>query len=81
MSLSLKKTCEERFKVQQKSNTKFIFVSLFPNVLCQLKLVRCSVVVKALCYKKEGRGFDTRGDFLNLPNPSGRTRPRGLLSL
>jgi hypothetical protein len=33
---------------------------------------RCGVVVKALCYKPEGRGFDTRwGDFLNLPNPSG----------
>jgi hypothetical protein len=37
--------------------------------------------VKALCYKPEGRGFDTRwGEFLNLPNPSGRTRPWGLLS-
>jgi hypothetical protein len=43
---------------------------------------RGSVVVKALCYKPEGRGFDTRwGDFLNLSNPSGRTRPWGLLSL
>jgi hypothetical protein len=41
-----------------------------------------SVVVKAQCYKPEGRGFDTRrGDFLNLRNPSGRTRPLGLLSL
>jgi hypothetical protein len=30
-----------------------------------------SVVVKALCYKPEGRGFDTRwGEFLNLHNPS-----------
>jgi hypothetical protein len=30
---------------------------------------RGSIVVKALCYKPEGRGFDTRcGDFLNLPN-------------
>jgi hypothetical protein len=39
-------------------------------------------VVKALCYKPEGRGFETRwGDSLNLPNPSGRTRPWGLLSL
>jgi hypothetical protein len=39
-------------------------------------------VVKALCYKPEGRWFDTQwGDFLNLPNPSGRTRPWGLLSL
>jgi hypothetical protein len=43
---------------------------------------RGSVVVKALCYKPEGRGLDTRcGDFLNLPNPSGRARPWGLLSL
>jgi hypothetical protein len=43
---------------------------------------RFSVVVKALCYKPEGRGFDTRwGEFLNLPNSSGRTRPWGLLSL
>jgi hypothetical protein len=41
-----------------------------------------SVVVKALCYKPEGRGFDIRwGEFFNLPNPSGRTRPWGLLSL
>jgi hypothetical protein len=42
-----------------------------------------SVVVKALCYKPEGRWFDTRwvDFFLNLPNPSGRTGPWGLLSL
>jgi hypothetical protein len=43
------------------------------------------VVVKALRYKPEGRGFETRcGEcifFFNLPNPSGRTRPWGLLSL
>jgi hypothetical protein len=32
-------------------------------------------VVKSLCYKPGGLGFDTRlGEFLNLPNPSGRTR-------
>jgi hypothetical protein len=38
--------------------------------------------VKALCYKPEGRGFDSRwGEFLNLSNPSGRTRLWGLLSL
>jgi hypothetical protein len=44
--------------------------------------VRSSVVVKALCYKPEGRSLDTRwGDFLNLPNLSGRTRPWGLISL
>jgi hypothetical protein len=37
---------------------------------------RGSIVVKALCYIPEGREFDTRwGDFLNLPNPSGRTMP------
>jgi hypothetical protein len=43
---------------------------------------RSNIVVKALCYKPEGRGFDTRwGEFLNLPNPSGRTEPWGLLSL
>jgi hypothetical protein len=41
-----------------------------------------SVVVKALRYKPQGRGFDTRwGEFLNLPNPSRSTRPWGLLSL
>jgi hypothetical protein len=44
--------------------------------------VRDSVVVMALCYKTEGGWFDTRwGDFFNLPNPSGRTRLWGLLSL
>jgi hypothetical protein len=42
----------------------------------------CYVVVKALCYKPKDRGFDSRwGEFLNLPNLSGRTRPWGLLSL
>jgi hypothetical protein len=43
---------------------------------------RGSVVVKALGYKQEGRGFETQwGEILNLPNPSDRTRPWGLLSL
>jgi hypothetical protein len=43
---------------------------------------RGNVVVKALCYKPEGRGFETLwGEFLNLPYPSGRTTPWGLLSL
>jgi hypothetical protein len=33
-------------------------------------------VVKALGQKPEGRGFKTRcGEILNLPNPSGSTRP------
>jgi hypothetical protein len=37
---------------------------------------RGSVVVNALSYKPEGRGFETRGgDFFNLPNPSGFTQP------
>jgi hypothetical protein len=41
-----------------------------------------SVVVKALCYKLEGSGFETqRGDFFNLPNPSNHNRPWGSLSL
>jgi hypothetical protein len=32
--------------------------------------------------KPEGRGFEIRwGDILNLRNASGRTMPRGLLSL
>jgi hypothetical protein len=43
---------------------------------------RGSVVVKAPCYKPEGRWVDSRwGEFLNLPNLSGSTRPCGLLSL
>jgi hypothetical protein len=44
-----------------------------------------SVVVKSLRYKTKGRGFQTPcGEcifFSNLPNPSCRTRPWGLLSL
>jgi hypothetical protein len=37
---------------------------------------------KSLLNVLKGRGFDSRwGEFLNLPNPSGRTRPWGLLSL
>jgi hypothetical protein len=55
---------------------------VFLEVLNIFLGVRGSVVVKALCYKPKGRGFDSRrGEFLNLPNPSGRTRPWGLLSL
>jgi hypothetical protein len=39
-------------------------------------------MVKALGYNPEGRGFENRrGEILNLPNSSGRTRPWGLLSL
>jgi hypothetical protein len=42
------------------------------------------VVVKALCYKPQSRGFETRrGEYIsfNLPNRSGRTGPWGSLSL
>jgi hypothetical protein len=42
---------------------------------------RGGVVVKALFYKPEGRGFQTRwGEFLNVPNPSGCTRPWDFLT-
>jgi hypothetical protein len=40
-----------------------------------------SIMVEALCYEPEGRGFETRwGEWIyfNLSNPSGRTRPCGL---
>jgi hypothetical protein len=54
--------------------------------LFQVKVVglrkSVSVVVKALCYKSERCGFETRwANFFNVFNPSGRTRPCGLLSL
>jgi hypothetical protein len=40
------------------------------------------VVVKALCYKPEGHEFEPDEEiFLNLPNPSGFTRPWGLFAL
>jgi hypothetical protein len=43
---------------------------------------RCSLVVKALGKKPEGRGFEIRlGEILKLPDPSGRIRPWSLLSL
>jgi hypothetical protein len=54
------------------------------DVLCVIFIygARGNLVAKALCYKPEGHGFGTRrGDFLNLPNPSGHTRLWGLLSL
>jgi hypothetical protein len=65
-------------------------VTLLPGILTKLLRSafvclsgqRGSVMVKALSYKPEGRGFDTRrGEFLNLPNPSSGTRPWGLLSV
>jgi hypothetical protein len=60
------------------SNNKFL-ISCWSYIFIG---ARGSVVAKALCYKPEGRWFDTRrGEFLNILNPSGRTRPCGLLSL
>jgi hypothetical protein len=42
----------------------------------------CYLVIKALDCKLESRGFEPqRKQILNLLNPSGRTRPWGLLSL
>jgi hypothetical protein len=64
-----------------------------PNCAKEIPIVQFSVLwtgsgvtmlwlVKALCYKPEGRGFGTRwGEFLNLPNPSVPIRPWSLLSL
>jgi hypothetical protein len=37
-------------------------------------------MVKGLCYKPQGHGFETRGELfiiIILPNPSGSTRLRG----
>jgi hypothetical protein len=43
---------------------------------CSAWGARGSLLVKALGYKSEGRGFENRlGELLNLPNPSGCTRP------
>jgi hypothetical protein len=58
-----------------------IRVRYISNILCILGACG-SVVVKALGYRLEGRGLETRlGEILNLPNLSGHTRPWGLLSL
>jgi hypothetical protein len=53
-----------------------------------LYLVSCSNITqnvqKALCYKPEVGGFETRlGELivLNLPNPPGRTKPFGSIQL
>jgi hypothetical protein len=53
--------------------------ALFPFVL-SLSWARGSVVLKALCYKLEAGSIPDEVIFLNLPNPSGHTRPWGLLS-
>jgi hypothetical protein len=55
----------------------YMFFSLQTFVVIPNSLAACdSVAVKALRYIPEGRGLDTQwGDFLNLPNPSGRIGP------
>jgi hypothetical protein len=48
----------------------------FTTVRTNCAGTRVSLVVKALGYKPEGREFEPRWDeIVNLPNPSGRTRP------
>jgi hypothetical protein len=52
------------------------------NNFIYIWIARGSLVVKALGYKLEGCGLETQsGEILNLPNPSGRIWPWGLLSL
>jgi hypothetical protein len=54
------------------------------SIMAKYRLFFGSVVVKTLCYRPKGLGFETRwGEwtFLNLPNLARRTRPWGLLSL
>jgi hypothetical protein len=47
-----------------------------------LHILHSSVMLKAVGYKQEGSGLETRwGEILTLPNPSGRTRPWASLSL
>jgi hypothetical protein len=62
----------------------YILYSRDINMFVYSLEARGSVVVEVLCYKAEGRGFETpirRINFFNLPNPCGRTRPLGLLGL
>jgi hypothetical protein len=69
------------FRILLQLSKNFAFVMKFITSASN-RGARGSVVVKALCYKPEGRGFDSRwGEFLNLANASGRSRPWGLLSL
>jgi hypothetical protein len=59
-----------------------VIVEIYTGVYCYTFGARGSVVVKALYYKPDDRGFQTRwGVLLDLPNPSGSTRPWDLLSL
>jgi hypothetical protein len=76
---------QNKFSVQFQKQKQFkVSIFFMKNItISNAQLEACSsVVVKALCYKLEGRGFETQwGEFLNLFNPSGRSRTWGLLSL
>jgi hypothetical protein len=63
-------------------SSKAIFFFLFGCSGTESTITEASTDLLSLSYKPEGRGFETRwGEILNLPNPSGRIRPWGLLSL
>jgi hypothetical protein len=65
-----------------KTRLTFLCYLRSSNIHIYIHSYTSRVVVKALCYKPEGRGFGARwAEFLNLPNRFGRTRPWGLLSL
>jgi hypothetical protein len=71
-----------RHKIYEPGYIMWFFKALiyYPNHY--IMGARGSVVLMALGYKPEGHRYETRkGEILNLPNPSGRTRPWGLLSL
>jgi hypothetical protein len=62
-------------------NKKMFSIQYNYSILNSLR-AHSSVVVKALCYKLKGHGFETWwGEFLNLPSLSGHIRLRGTLGL
>jgi hypothetical protein len=71
---------KNKYSVLLFRNKKMLYIDYL--VLYKALGARGRLVVKALGYKSEGRGFETWwGDILNLLNPSGRANPWGLLSL
>jgi hypothetical protein len=58
-------------KLKQDDKYRFNSPEFINNLNCDnMSGARSSIVVKAICYKPEGRGFNTQwGEFLNLPNP------------
>jgi hypothetical protein len=73
--------CKSEVGTEQYSETSFPTYQIKrPHI--PGNVARGSLVVKVLGYKAEGLGLEIRlGEMLNLPNPSGRSRPWGLLSL